>query len=1105
MAILCGWDFRGRGGQTNVPPSRVEPGVSGSTAIGSGLLAINDLRNGLVGRKQTKKTLNEAIADNEYISFTITPQSGKIITVTKVEIRPVSQNVQRNFTLFSNRKTFVTGNEITTFQATGIFLPLTSIPIADISNVTSQVEFRLYIYGRDNEWESVGIGERQVNINELDLIVTGEVRNVGTVTPDPQAPSVPGGLSAASLTQISFTLNWTASTDNVGVTGYEVFRDGTRIGTPTGNSLNVAGLVANTTYSMTVRARDAAGNFSQPSAALRVTTRSVIPDTTPPTVPTALRSSSLAATGFTLTWTESTDNVGVVSYEVLANGTSRGTVNHPATTLNTTGLAPSTNYSVTVRARDAAGNVSGSSGPISVTTPPGQDVTPPTAPSNLAFNASTLTLTWTASTDNVGVVEYRVFVGSNQLTSVNTTSHSLSSLAAGTYSITVRAVDAAGNISQPSAALNVTIPNRTTSRTKGIGMNTHLNIDYNIDKPFADAMRVHRQWNGPTDANGWPTADAEVLVYHGLRTGANHGTYRLTFNGQATLSSGDAAFANQSYNSANNTTTADLIITDRNNEQLFIRFSSTRRTAADAANTGVTNIRLMRPSAPGSVTPYPPTTAITREYLDRLAPFSCIRYMGWTHTNDVNTETTWASRIRWSRASIASGNGKANWESVIVMANAANKDAWICIPHQVDDTYIRNLALMFKYGSDGNEPYTSAQSNPVVPPLNPNLKLYVEYSNEIWNFGGPYPQTDWVRVRARTFGAPLNFDGDNDEVTLLYRFKAMRTVQISIIFRSVFGGEMMTRVRPVLCWQQNYGDITNRTLSFIDRYYNRRDSRSGWNDPHPVNYYIYGGGGSAYWYTDGRTTVSSSTLWNNGGWNPAVYQDILYNDMAFAKTYGLAYVLYEADAHPTYENNDATIMRQTHLDPRMNAETVEHINACSALEGDLFCFLVLASWQDSNENYWGVINMDNPANSPQYDAIRAVANRPAEPCNRGAVVPFTRPGAAFDCPWPALGSTGTHTLVANAMGWDQFYASSYVFRTMTTGTFNVQVEYSTTAPATLVVEFAGSTIGTFNLPNTGGAAASTAQISINCTADKMYAIRTIAATGSVTIRSVRVS
>ena len=89
---------------------------------------------------------------------------------------------------------------------------------------------------------------------------------------DTQAPSVPGGLSSSGVSQTSFTLNWSASTDNTGVTGYEVFRNGTSIGTPTSTSLNVTGLTASTAYSMSVRARDAAGNWSSQSSALSVTT-----------------------------------------------------------------------------------------------------------------------------------------------------------------------------------------------------------------------------------------------------------------------------------------------------------------------------------------------------------------------------------------------------------------------------------------------------------------------------------------------------------------------------------------------------------------------------------------------------------------------------------------------------------------------------------------------------------------------------------------------------------------------------------------------------------------------------------------------------------------
>ncbi|MDJ1482645.1 choice-of-anchor Q domain-containing protein [Cytophagaceae bacterium YF14B1] len=94
----------------------------------------------------------------------------------------------------------------------------------------------------------------------------------GASTTDTQAPSVPANLTASAITTTSFTLAWTASTDNVGVTSYEVFRNGTSIGTSTTTNFSVTGLTANTTYSMTVKAKDAAGNTSAASTALSVKT-----------------------------------------------------------------------------------------------------------------------------------------------------------------------------------------------------------------------------------------------------------------------------------------------------------------------------------------------------------------------------------------------------------------------------------------------------------------------------------------------------------------------------------------------------------------------------------------------------------------------------------------------------------------------------------------------------------------------------------------------------------------------------------------------------------------------------------------------------------------
>jgi chitinase len=90
--------------------------------------------------------------------------------------------------------------------------------------------------------------------------------------PDTTPPSVPTGLRSTGVTSSSVSLAWTASTDNVGVTGYDVYRGTTRVSTVTGASATVGGLAANTTYSFSVAARDAAGNVSARSAALSVTT-----------------------------------------------------------------------------------------------------------------------------------------------------------------------------------------------------------------------------------------------------------------------------------------------------------------------------------------------------------------------------------------------------------------------------------------------------------------------------------------------------------------------------------------------------------------------------------------------------------------------------------------------------------------------------------------------------------------------------------------------------------------------------------------------------------------------------------------------------------------
>ncbi|GAA4757753.1 MULTISPECIES: endonuclease [Flavobacterium] len=102
----------------------------------------------------------------------------------------------------------------------------------------------------------------------------------GGGTPDTTAPSIPTNLLSSNITSTTFTLSWTASTDNVGVTGYDVYQNGSLKISFSGTSASINGLTASTTYSFTVKAKDVAGNVSASSNTLNVTTSGSTPTVT---------------------------------------------------------------------------------------------------------------------------------------------------------------------------------------------------------------------------------------------------------------------------------------------------------------------------------------------------------------------------------------------------------------------------------------------------------------------------------------------------------------------------------------------------------------------------------------------------------------------------------------------------------------------------------------------------------------------------------------------------------------------------------------------------------------------------------------------------------
>jgi chitodextrinase len=187
-----------------------------------------------------------------------------------------------------------------------------------------------------------------------------------TIAADTTPPSVPTGLSASQTTINSFILNWSPSTDNVGVTAYQVEVNGTPITTAspvTTTSCEFTGLTPGSTYTVNVKAGDAAGNWSAWSSPLTVTTSS---DTTPPTAASGLNYATVGSDTVTLIWNAAGGNFGVAAYQIYRNGQLVGTTS--GLTYVDTGLSASTSYTYSIVAVDAAGNVSPASATLTVTT-----------------------------------------------------------------------------------------------------------------------------------------------------------------------------------------------------------------------------------------------------------------------------------------------------------------------------------------------------------------------------------------------------------------------------------------------------------------------------------------------------------------------------------------------------------------------------------------------------------------------------------------------------------------------------------------------------------------------------------------------------------------
>lgn len=353
-----------------------------------------------------------------------------------------------------------------------------------------------------------------------------------------------------------------------------------------------------------------------------------------------------------------------------------------------------------------------------------------------------------------------------------------------------------------------------------LGMNLDVNRDWARELVFVDCMKSARRfgtaatpWDqaAPVDADGWPTGDFGVVVFTNIPSAA--GTYLLSWRGTGTVASlsNTSLVQDAAYDAATDTSSARVVVQTPTGPQgtygLMLRFTGTRD--------GARHIRLTRPGYPHD-TPQ----VYHAPFLERLRPFRVLRFTQFLATQETRV-TEWADRTLPSDATQTGFSGCA-LEYLVDLCNLTGKDLWVNVPDEATDDYVRELARLLKSR------------------LDPNLAVYVEWTNEPWNWNPSYPQTrrnfDAARVEGNAGPSALNdFGATMNEGYWAWRRWARRTREVSNLFREVYGdAAMMRRVRPILSPQFGYQYMGFHQLEWLNRTYG------------PPRQYLYGIAGGIY-------------------------------------------------------------------------------------------------------------------------------------------------------------------------------------------------------------------------------------------------------------------
>ncbi|GDY00075.1 hypothetical protein LBMAG48_24780 [Phycisphaerae bacterium] len=512
-------------------------------------------------------------------------------------------------------------------------------------------------------------------------------------------------------------------------------------------------------------------------------------------------------------------------------------------------------------------------------------------------------------------------------------------------------------------------PSRFVLEAPDVGLNISRLLDWNWSLPMTDLVKQSRNFGSPqvtydgscpVDANGWPTQDFGMwFATLPINYGAG-GTYKLSME-CANIPSFDlhapgATITNLARDPVTGIVTGDVFYPN-----------ATQNFSMSVTNTGggARNIKLIAPNSPT-------TSAFTPWYKNHLnLGGGVLRFMDANETMST-TVSTWANRtkptsVRW-RGTTSTG---IPYETCIELCNELNTDLFISVPGRANDTFVRELARLIRDN------------------LNPNLSVYVEWSNEVWATNTQTGRENRDAAIAEVANLPdsnLDYDGSINQTHWLWRRYARRALQISEIFRQEFpAGSMFTRVRPVLSGQNARDEQYLNMLNYIQANYGP-----------PANYF-HALAVAPYFENNVNDAINPSlefeefitglhTSINN--WRTSLQWE---RYAAYSVWYGFApMVAYEAGVD-TRGLNNVDVKREVHGSPQMRTLINNYYDAWHGAGGGTSAWFSSGAGPYAGDSFDGYILTENifgPATNKEL-GLEDVIARARPSLYAGTLVPAT--------------------------------------------------------------------------------------------------------------------